>query len=226
MGAYTPYDIIELVPSAAVATNDTMVFTYPSGNASRYAKSGEKLVIQGLQNTLDQAADTFTLSYGASSVTVTYKDATSIPAGTKVMLQLPRKQKVGVQVLAFFFNLADIANGDMLTNYVPGFNFKILSVDWRQCKAVTTGSKLATLNLEIGTTDLTGGTVALTSAACTPAGAAVAGSAITAGNVGTDTDSFSIEASSVTTFVEGNGWLLVEIQNLDTLNEFDNRDWS
>jgi len=226
MGAYTPYDIIELVPSAAVATNDTMTFTYPSGAASRYAKTGEKLVVQGLQNTLDQAADTFTLAYGASSVVVTYKDATSIPAGTKVILQLPRAQKVGVQILPFFVNLADIAAGDVLTTFTPGFNFKILSIDFQTAKAVTTASKLATLNMEIGTTDLTGGTVALTSAACTPAGKQVAGAAITGGNTGTDTDSFSIEASSVTAFSEGSGWVMVKLQNLDTLNEFENREWS
>lgn len=80
---------ITLTPAADVATDATMVFTYPSGNASQFRQSGEKLVVSGLQNILAQAADTFTLSYGGSSVTVTYKDATSIPAGTKVTLQLP-----------------------------------------------------------------------------------------------------------------------------------------
>jgi hypothetical protein len=118
-------------------------------------------------------------------------------------------------VLPFFLNLADIAAGDLLTNYTPGHRFAIVGVDFRVCKPATTAAKLATLNLEIGTTDLTGGTVALTSANCTPAGAAVAGAAVTAANTGTSTDTISIEASSVTAFVEGNGWLLVKIQNLD-----------
>lgn len=127
---------------------------------------------------------------------------------------------VGMATLAFFINLADIANGDLLTNYVPGYRFKINKVDFRVSKPATTAAKLATLNLEIGTTDLTGGVVALTSANCTPAGAAVAGSAVTAANVGTSTDSFSIEASSVTAFVEGNGWILVSIQNMDTADAF------
>lgn len=123
----------------------------------------------------------------------------------------------GVQTLAFFVNLASIAaNGDILTNYTPGYKFKILSVDFRVCKAATTAAKAATLNLEIGTTNLTGGVVALTSANCTPAGAAVAGTAVTAANTGTDTDTISVEAASVTAFVEGDGWLLVKIQNMDT----------
>src|SRR5919109_5263206 len=34
---------------------------------------------------------------------------------------------VGVQTLAFFINLATLANGDILTEYTPGYKFKILS---------------------------------------------------------------------------------------------------
>lgn len=227
MPAFTPFDTITLVPSVAIATNDTMTFTYPAGNASRYAKSGEKLIVQGLQLTLDAGASTFTLAYGASSVVVTWKGSTSIPAGTQVTLQAPRVQKVGVYILPVYINLASITGaGDVLTNYIPGHAFKILSVDWRQMIPVTTAAKLATLNLEIGTTDLTGGTVALTSATCTPMGVAVAGAAITGANVGTATDSISIEASAVTAFAEGTGTLLIEIQNTDTLAEFNARSWS
>jgi len=224
MPAYTPFDLITLVPAADVATSGTMTFTYPSGNASRYAKTGEKLIVSGLQNVLSTG---FTLVYGASSVVVTYTGSTTIPAGTSVTLQAPRTQKVGVYQIPFYFAMAtDIATGDLLTNYIPGHAFKILSVDWRQAKAVTTAAKLATINLEIGTTDLTGGVVSLTSALCTPAGVAVAGTAITAGNVGTATDSFSIEASAVTAFSEGAGWLIVEIQNTETLAEYAARAWS
>jgi len=125
-------------------------------------------------------------------------------------------QGAGLQTLAFFVNLADIAgNGDVLTDYVPGYAFKLEKFDFRVGKPVTTAAKLASLNLEIGTTNVTGGVIALTSANCTPMGAAVAGSAITAANVGTKTDPFSIEASAVTAFAEGNGWMLVAIRNLE-----------
>lgn len=229
MPAYIPYDIITLVPAADVATAGTMTFTYPTGNASRYAKAGEKLIVSGLQNVLAQAAGAFTLVYGASSVVVTYTAATTIPAGTLVTLQLPRMQKVGVSTLAFYMPLAEIAaNGDLLTNYLPGYAFKILSVDARVLKPATTAAKLASINFEIGSpgTDITGGVIALTSANCTPAGVAVAGTAITALNVGTSSDVFSIEASGVTAFVEGSIQLLVEIQNLDTLAEYNARSWS
>lgn len=124
---------------------------------------------------------------------------------------------VGVTTLAFFFNLAEIAgNGDVLTTYTPGYKFKILSVDFAVCKAVTTAAKRADLNIEIGTTDLTGGVVSITSAAATPAGVVIAGSAVTAANTGSSSATISVEASNVTAHAEGSGWLLVKIQNMDT----------
>lgn len=127
---------------------------------------------------------------------------------------------VGVQTIAIPINLPSLANGDVLTNYTPGYKFKVLSVSFAVSVAVTTAAKAATLNLEIGTTNLTGGVVALTSANCTPLGALVAGTAITAANTGTSTDTISVEASSVTTFVEGAGYLLIKLQNMDTTDAF------
>lgn len=218
------FDIIELVPSTAVATDGTMTFTYPSGNASRYAKSGETLVVSGLNNVLAQASDTFTLVYGASSVVVTYKDATSIPAGTLVTLQLPLSDKIGVQVVPFYIELADVAsNRDIVTGWVPGFAGKILSVDFATTVAVSTSAKRADFNLEIGTTDVTGGVVSVTSAAATPAGTIIAGTAVTGANTFTATSAISIESSNVTAHAEGKGYLLVKLQNLDTVNEIDTK---
>jgi len=126
---------------------------------------------------------------------------------------------VGIFTLAIPITLAQITGaGDVLTTYTPGYAFKILSVDARVVDVVTTGGDAATLNLEIGTTDLTGGAVALSSANCTPLGASIAGSAVTANNVGTAAQSFSVEASSVTAFAEGSIVLLIRIQNMDTAN--------
>ena len=122
----------------------------------------------------------------------------------------------GVYTLSFPISLASIVGaGDVVTSFVPGHAFQILSLDFHVGVPVTTGGDAATLNAEIGTTDLTGGAVALTSANCTPLGAKVAGTAITAGNVGSATDTVSIEASSVTAFAEGTGVLMVRIRNLE-----------
>jgi len=118
-------------------------------------------------------------------------------------------------VYALPITLANITGaGDVLTTLTPGFAGKIVSLDFAVTTAVTTASKAATLNAEIGTTNLTGGTVALTSANCTPLGAVVAGAAITAANSFTSTDTISIEASSVTAFAEGAGVLYITCRAL------------
>lgn len=128
---------------------------------------------------------------------------------------------IGQETIAIPVTLAAItAAGDVLTTYTPGYKFKILRVDFAVAVAATTAAKAASLNIEIGTTNLTGGVVALTSANCTPLGATVLGTAVTAANSGAATDSISIEASSVTAFAEGSGYVLLKIQNMDTVDAF------
>lgn len=114
-------------------------------------------------------------------------------------------------ILSYQVNLANLANGDVLTNFTPGIKGKILKFSAAVNTVVTTGSKAATLNLEIGTTNVTGGSLALTSANCTPLGAVVDATAITAANTFGATDTISIEASSVTAFSEGSVNLLIVI---------------
>lgn len=122
----------------------------------------------------------------------------------------------GISNLSFFVNLADIASAaDVITAYTPGYAGKILSFDFLVGKPVTTAAKLATLTPKINSTNTTGGAVALTSALATPMGAKIAGSAITAANVFAATDTIGIVASAVTAFVEGNGWMVLRVQNTD-----------
>lgn len=123
---------------------------------------------------------------------------------------------VGIQTIAFYIDAAAIADGDLLTTYVPGYKFKILKFDARCAKPVTTGAKASNINLEINTTNVTGGVIAL--AGTYAIGSAQAGSAVTANNIGSATDSISIEASSTTTFIEGAFWLVLSIQNMDTVD--------
>jgi hypothetical protein len=130
--------------------------------------------------------------------------------GVYVLTQL-RQPKAPI-VIGIPYNLADIANGDILTDYTPGFAGRIKKIAFAVTKPATTAAKLATLNMEIGSTNLTGGVVALTSANCTPIGAVIAGSAITAANRFSATDTISIEASSVTAFVEGAGMVLITVE--------------
>ena len=109
----------------------------------------------------------------------------------------------------FQINLADIANGDLITDWIPGFAGTITDLLAHVQKPATTAGKAADINLEIETMNLTGGVLGLTSANCTPKGAQVAASAITANNVFSATQKISVEAANTTAFIEGSIWLMI-----------------
>ncbi|VVB63931.1 Uncharacterised protein [uncultured archaeon] len=109
----------------------------------------------------------------------------------------------GYCVVPLHMNLADIADGDLLTDYVPGFAGSIVKLSARAAKAATTAGKASTIHAEIGSTPTTGGSLALTSANMTPLGKVVDASAITAANTFSATDAISLVAASTTAFVEG-----------------------
>jgi hypothetical protein len=117
-----------------------------------------------------------------------------------------------IVILNIPVTLANVSAADLLTTFTPGFAGRI--VDWQfvVTTPVTTAAKAATLNLEVGATNVTGGTIALTSANCTPLGAIVAkGAAFTAGTTFGAADTISVEAASVTAFVEGAGVLIIKL---------------
>lgn len=87
--------------------------------------------------------------------------------------------------------------------FTPGFKGTIRKITASVTDPVTTGAKLGTFTPAIAATGTTGGALALTSANCTPVGAKVDGSAITALNAFGATDEITIVASAVTAFVEG-----------------------
>ena len=63
-------------------------------------------------------------------------------------------------ILTIPVKLANLADGDVVTTFTPGFAGTIEKMDFVVTDPATTPDKLATLNLEIGTTDVTGGVVA------------------------------------------------------------------
>lgn len=124
---------------------------------------------------------------------------------------LPLFDKAGDVVVSIPVNLATVADGDVVTTWTPGFSGTIKRFVAVDTQEVTTAAKLTTLNLEIGTTNVTGGAIALTSANLATLGAVVASSAITAANRFGPTDTISVEASSTTAFAEGQVVLLITI---------------
>lgn len=74
--------------AAAVATSGTITVSYPTGTtAGHYAGTyAHKAYAEGLQSLLSAPTD-FTVSFGASNITVTYLGTTSIPANTAVLFE-------------------------------------------------------------------------------------------------------------------------------------------
>ena len=121
----------------------------------------------------------------------------------------------GPHTKTFELDLASITAADVITAITPGYAGRLKKAYFVADKAVTTGSKAATLQPKItpnggALTPTTGGAIALTSAALTPKGAVVAGSAITAANTFGASDTLSVVASAVTAFAEGTGNLVLE----------------
>jgi len=111
---------------------------------------------------------------------------------------------------SFVLDLKDFADGDIIT-FTPGFVGEIMDIEVRSILVASTASKLTTLNLEIGTTDLTGGVVALTTANMDAVFDIVSGTAITAGSVFTAAEVITLEASSTTAFIEGRCQVNIEL---------------
>jgi len=114
-------------------------------------------------------------------------------------------------MLSFPIVLSSLADGDIVTGFTPGFHGRVKSLRFVTNVVASTASKLSTLNLEIGTTNLTGGTIALTTASCDTLGKITESAAITAAAAFTDADTISVEASSTTTFIEGDGALIITL---------------
>jgi hypothetical protein len=110
-------------------------------------------------------------------------------------------------------DLEKLANGDIVTNILPGFPGNITKTYFVVGgDPVTTAAKLATLHVEINALAIVGGVLSLTSANCTPMGAVVEGTAVTGSNSFDSDDTISVVAASVTAFVEGDGSIHVQYE--------------
>jgi hypothetical protein len=80
------FDVVTMVLSAAVADNGTITVSYPTGKdaGAYYAGRTHKMYTMGSVFT---SPEDFTVSFGTSSITVTYLGATTIPAESTVRFQ-------------------------------------------------------------------------------------------------------------------------------------------
>lgn len=206
----------ETVLASAVADDATFTVGYPTGYSqlsfnAGLAGSGSYIILND-NDKIEIGDPGISVSFDASYVAITNLTGATIPAGTKIGVSLDMVDGNDVVYLTFPITLASVADGDVVTEFRPGVDGTIEDVCFVTSVAASTASKLSTLNLEIGTTNVTGGTLALTTAACNAVGKIVQGAAITANNVLTRESKLSIEASSTTAFVEGAGSVIVRIR--------------
>lgn len=108
---------------------------------------------------------------------------------------------------------------DLATSITIGHAFKVLSFEFVTTVAGTGSGASQTFNLEIGTTNLTGGSLNVTLASTDTIGEVTSATAITAANTGAADATLSIEmAASGTVFTAGAGYFLITVQNMDTVN--------
>lgn len=159
-----------------------------------------------------EAAAVTRFSEGDGTIVVEYEGKVMQAEGTDYTRTNRPNTFFGSWCVPYGLMAAITGNVDILTAITPGFVGLIKKLSWVQARPVTTPAATAAINLEIGTTNLTGGVVALTSAACTPLGKVIAGTSITAGNRFDKDDTISIEASGVAAFTEGNGTLIIDYE--------------
>jgi hypothetical protein len=155
---------------------------------------------------------------GTSSAT---KGFVKTAEGVSLATIKPTNPGTGLQQISFPANLAagppaGTSAADMVTAFVPGYRFELVALDFVTSIAGTGAGASQVYNLEIGTTNVTGGTCTVTLASTSAVGELTAGAAITALATGSATDTISIEqAASGTAFTAGQGSFVVTLRNLD-----------
>lgn len=129
----------------------------------------------------------------------------------------------GVGIFTLIIPLTSLATGlstlaiDLLTDYVLGYRFKLLSFDFVTTIVGAGAGASQTFNLEINAANVTGGSLNVTLGSTDTIGKITVGSAITAANVGTAANTISIEmAAGGTVFSDGGGYFVIKVQNMDT----------
>lgn len=82
------FKVVTVTLSSAVATSGTFTVTYPTGTDAAWFISGVAHTLQALGNTFTAPADFRISSFGADAATVTWLNATTLPAGTVLYVQL------------------------------------------------------------------------------------------------------------------------------------------
>jgi hypothetical protein len=207
--------IVEGILAAQVnASGGTFTVAYPAGTGQTSFNAGLAPVTGYILIGENDRYAGVGLTFGASNITVTNNSTVNWLAGSKFTLNLDQVDGTEVVFVQIpFSSLVHIAaNGDCVTDMRLGLDGTIEYAEFVCTQAVTTAARAATLNFEIGTTDVTGMTCALTSANLATRGVVVPFALPTGANRIRPTDTFSVEAASVTAFAEGAGYINMRVR--------------
>lgn len=182
-----------------------------------YAILGAAVATPGTNLTPDAAGKL--VAAGGSDVVIAYNMIAG-NTGDIIPVCLVTRTSSGITGLSksymtysFPVELKNLDNGNVVTDFTPGFAGKIKKIDFVTHTPATTASKTATLTAKIETTAVTGGQVDLTTVACNTMGKVTAGSAVTAANAFTASQKISIAAADTATpFIEGTGTVIVTVE--------------
>lgn len=211
------YTVVGTVLGTAVADDGTFTVSYPSGTSQNdFAKgladlSNTYAVLDG-NDKWEYADPGINVSFGASNITITNRSGYNWAVGTQVDLHFAVKSGNRRCVTVPLPPMSGWTAADIVTETYPGIDGDLEYAEFVTTVAVTTAGKAATLNFEIGTTDVTGMTLALTSANATPKGTVLGFGLPTAAYTLSRSSKLSVEASSVTAFSEGEGYLNLYIR--------------
>lgn len=214
------YSTLGTYLAAAVADAGTFTVAYPTGTTQDDFTRGLANLATSYVTLNDNDKVSYGtsgvyigISFGASDITITNHSGFSWAAGTKVNAYFDVKDGNRQLITIPLPPLSTITAADVITEFYPGVQGDLEYAEFVSTIAVTTGSKLATFNFEIGTTDVTGLTLALTSAAATPKGVVLPFTLPTAGYTLSRASKLSLEASAVTAFVEGEGYINLYVRH-------------
>lgn len=189
-----------------------------SGQTATVMVMGESMAMYGDTvtagaNLMANASGKLVPATGTNAVIAVAREAGAVDEIHTVFLVTRSTAGVNTKaIFSYYVPLAGLVTGDILTTYTPGFAGTITKVSAAVVTATTDIDADATINLEIGTTNLTGGVVTLSDANVTPKGAVIDGTAVTAANVFTAVDTISIEAVVTNAFSDGAIMVLVVIE--------------
>jgi hypothetical protein len=202
------------------ATGDTkaqvLTANYFNADYKRFDIADRITVVYGIGGTIGTMVVVVTSAKGVSPVVVAAAGQQPLTDNTGGTPGASLGANVAKQTVLLPLQLLDIATGTFKVA-VP-FAFTLLATNFRTAKPATTAAKAATLTPDINGTPVTGGVMALTSANQNTIGGAVAGTAVTAANVGTAGQTLGVTASVVTAFIEGDGWVEFTVRNDDLNN--------